>query len=104
MFSMPNRCCATVTERSASIARPPATTTSNSVVVDATFFPLSSVTISPGKTSLNALATAAGIPTARGVVAVDDDGPQRYRLGELPPNGLLVVVGLFRKHVRVEVA
>jgi hypothetical protein len=34
--------------------------------VDATFFPASSLTIAPGNTSPNSLATAAGISTARG--------------------------------------
>jgi len=50
------------------------------------------------------LGNGGGDPNGTGVVAVDDDGPQRHRLGELPPNGLLVVAGLFREHVRVEVA
>src|SRR5262245_3356243 len=50
------------------------------------------------------LGNGGGDPDGTGIVAVDDDGPQRYRLGELPPKGLLVVVGLFRKRVCVEVA
>ena len=39
MFCRPNRCCATVMERSASMARPPATMMGNMVVDEATRLP-----------------------------------------------------------------
>src|SRR5262245_57577076 len=104
MFWIPNKCCATVIDRSASTARPPATMTGKMVVVDATRFPEPSRMMSPGKTSSpKSLATAFGISAGRPrIVAVDHEGLERDGLGKRLSRRRLIERGLSAEGIAIE--
>src|SRR5215831_3521735 len=98
MFWIPNKCCATVIDRSASTARPPATMTGKMVVVDATL----ENDVSGEDLVAEELGDGVRYLGRPRIVAVDHEGLERDGLGKRLSRRRLIERGLSAEGIAIE--